>query len=242
MQEQRARQALAWGVHAFTASGAVLGAMALLATSEGHWSRAVLFMLAALSVDAMDGFLARAVDVKRWAPRLDGRRLDDLVDYLNYVIVPVVFPLACGLLPHWGWALPPILASAYGFSHEAAKTDDHFFLGFPSYWNVIAIYAWLLELSPAFCSVFVTLCAVGVFVPFKYIHPIRMAVWRRTTCTLALLCVLALTYAVLAPERARALQLVEVSLLFPAWYLLLSFRLGGMHKQSLGGMHRKKEA
>ncbi|MCH7709935.1 MAG: hypothetical protein IH884_15715, partial [Myxococcales bacterium] len=107
--------------------------MALLATSEGHWSRAVLFMLAALSVDAMDGFLARAVDVKRWAPRLDGRRLDDLVDYLNYVIVPVVFLLACGLLPHWGWALPPILASAYGFSHEAAKTDDHFFLGFPSY-------------------------------------------------------------------------------------------------------------
>ena len=141
--------------------------MALLATSEGHWSRAVLFMLAALSVDAMDGFLARAVDVKRWAPRLDGRRLDNLVDSLNYVIVPVVFLLACGLLPHWGWALPPILASAYGFSREASKTDDHFFLGFPSYWNVIAIYAWLLELSPAFCSVFVTLCAVGVFVPFS---------------------------------------------------------------------------
>lgn len=167
MQEQPARQALAWGVHTFTASGAVLGAMALLATSEGHWSRAVLFMLAALSVDAMDGFLARAVDVKRWAPRLDGRRLDNLVDSLNYVIVPVVFLLACGLLPHWGWALPPILASAYGFSREASKTDDHFFLGFPSYWNVIAIYAWLLELSPAFCSVFVTLCAVGVFVPFS---------------------------------------------------------------------------
>ncbi len=231
MQTQRARQGLAWGVHAFTASGAVLGAMALLATSDGQWPRAVLFMLAALAIDAVDGFLARSADVKRWAPRLDGHRLDDLVDFLNYVIVPVVFLLACGLLPHWAWAVPPILASAYGFSQVAAKTDDHFFLGFPSYWNVIAIYAWLLEVSPAFCSVFVTVCAVGVFIPFKYIYPTRMPAWRRTTCWLALLCILVVTYAVLDPERARALPLVQVSLLFPAWYLLLSFRLGGMHRK-----------
>jgi phosphatidylcholine synthase len=216
--------------------------MALLATSDGQWRRAVLFMLAALVIDAVDGFLARAADVKRWAPRLDGRRLDDIVDFLNYVIVPVVFLLACGLLPHWAWALLPILASSYGFSHEAAKTDDHFFLGFPSYWNVIAIYAWLLEVSPAFCSLFVTFCAVGVFVPFKYIYPTRMLVWRRTTCSLALICVLVVTYAILHPERARNLLLVEVSLLFPAWYLLLSFRLGGIHRKSLGGMHQKKEA
>jgi phosphatidylcholine synthase len=230
VQNARARQGLAWGVHTFTASGAVLGAMALLAVGAGEWRQAVLLMLAALTIDAVDGFMARAVDVRRWTPRFDGRRLDDVVDFLNYVIVPVVFLLACGLLPHWAWAVPPILASAYGFSQEEAKTEDHFFLGFPSYWNVIAIYAWMLGVSPAFCAGFVTVCAIGVFVPFKYIYPTRMPVWRRTTCILAGASALVMTWAVLDPERAQSFRLTEISLLFPAWYFVLSFRYGGLHR------------
>jgi phosphatidylcholine synthase len=79
-------------------------------------------------------------------PGIDGRRLDDMVDYLNYVIVPVVFLVAAGYLTP-AVAAAPILASAYGFSQQDAKTEDDFFLGFPSYWNIVALYIWLLDVS-----------------------------------------------------------------------------------------------
>jgi phosphatidylcholine synthase len=82
-------------------------------------------------------------------PGIDGRRLDDIVDYLNYVVVPAVFMASAGSLVHWSFAAAPILASAYGFAQTEAKTDDHYFLGFPSYWNVVAIYLWGLDVGPA---------------------------------------------------------------------------------------------
>ncbi len=142
------RQTLAWGVHLLTASGAVFGAVALLAIMAGDLSRALLLMGVTLFIDSVDGTLARRVGVAEVLPRIDGRRLDDIVDYLNFVIVPVVFMVAAGSLLHWSFAALPILASAYGFSQNEAKTEDDFFLGWPSYWNVVAAYLWLLHLSP----------------------------------------------------------------------------------------------
>jgi len=221
---------LAWGVHAFTASGAVVGTVALLAVVSGEFRSAVLLMLVALSIDAVDGSLARRVEVERVLPRLDGRRLDDIVDYFNYVLVPAVFLVATGAVSHWFWASLPILASAYGFSQTAAKTDDDFFLGFPSYWNVIAIYVWLLGVTPALANFVVTLFAVLVFVPFKYVYASKLTVLRRTTVGLAAGWLLLLTYAVLNPENAARFWLVELSLFFPLYYFALSFRLGGLHR------------
>ena len=106
------RLTLAWGVHLFTASGAVLGALAIVAVSSDALGRASLLMLAALLIDSVDGTLARKVGVSTVLPRIDGRRLDDIVDYLNFVIVPVVFMLGSGHLLHWGLAALPIVASA----------------------------------------------------------------------------------------------------------------------------------
>jgi phosphatidylcholine synthase len=215
------RAILAWGVHLFTACGAVVGVAALVAIAEDDAQRAVLLMLVALTIDALDGTLAR---------RVDGRRLDDMVDFLNYVIVPAVFLVVTGLLPHWGWTLAPVLASAYGFSQVEAKTRDDFFLGFPSYWNVVAIYAWLLEVPPAACVAIVSGFAALVLVPFKYVYPSRLRAWKRTTYAGAVLCAATAAFASLDPERGRALHLAEISLLFPAWYLALSYRLGGLHR------------
>ncbi len=222
------RRILAWGVHLFTACGAVIGAGALVAIANGAWTPALLLMLAGLFIDAVDGMLARYLDVDRQAPRIDGRRLDDIVDYLNYVIVPVVFMVATGLLPHWAWAAAPVLASAYGFSQVAAKTEDDFFLGFPSYWNVLAIYLFLLDVSPATCTVLVAVLSVGVFVPWKYIYPSKLRSHRAVTFALAIFCFVAVFWTVLDPDRGRSLHLVELSLVFPAWYLWLSWRLGGL--------------
>ncbi len=221
------RVGLAWGVHLYTAAGAVVGALALLAVVGGDFARAVLWMLAAIIIDATDGMLARAVGVARVLPNIDGRRLDDMVDYLNYVVVPVVFMLATGSLNHPAWAAVPILASAYGFAQTDAKTPDDFFLGWPSYWNVVAIYAWLLDVSPAVTTAWVIAFAALVFVPLKYIYPSRMHRLRGATTAGSLASVLVVAWAVIDPERARALRLIEISLLFPIYYFAVSCWLGG---------------
>jgi len=225
-RNERTRVLLAWGVHALTASGSVIGAGALVASARGDFSTAALLMLLALTVDSVDGTLARALDVSRHAARIDGRRLDDIVDYLNFVVVPVVFLVMLGGLPHWSLAAAPLLASAYGFSQHEAKTRDAFFLGWPSYWNVVAVYVWLLEISPFTCSALVVLFSIGVLIPLKYIYPSQMSVLRRTSTAGALLWILVVSVAVAWPEWARPLHLAEISLLYPLYYLGVSAWLG----------------
>ncbi len=225
------RLLLAWGVHAFTASGAVVALAALLLTAEGAFAKAALLMLVGLAIDSVDGGLARAARVAEVVPRVDGRRLDDIVDYLNYVIVPAVFMVATGGLPHWSLAAVPILASAYGFSQCEAKTDDHFFLGFPSYWNVVAIYLWALGVTPALGSLVVVGLAAAVFVPIRYVYPSHTRVLRRTTNAAALVWILVLAAAIAFPEALGELPLFEISLLFPAYYLALSFWLDGRSRR-----------
>ena len=233
------RVLLAWAVHLITASGAVLGVLALLAVAQGEFPRAAILMLAALAIDSIDGTLARLFKVAEVLPDFDGRRLDDLVDYLNYVIVPAVFMVASGALPGWGWAALPVLASAYGFSQREAKTDDHFFLGFPSYWNVVAIYLWQLELSPALSVVLVVALSLGVFVPLKYVYPSRMRTLRLTTNVGATVWLLAISAAIVWPELLKGIRLVELTLLYPAYYMAVSMWLGGWHRSRLGKSPRE---
>jgi phosphatidylcholine synthase len=221
--------ALAWGVHALTASGAVIGTVALLAMFQGNLGRAGILILVALAIDSVDGTLARAARVSEVLPSFNGRRLDDMVDYLNYVIVPAVFLIQAGSLLSWHWAALPILASAYGFSQENAKTEDNFFLGFPSYWNVIALYAWLFDVSPGVGSAIVTLFSALVFVPLKYLYPSKMPRFRTGMTVLGVVWIVAMAFACLSPDLAGG-WLAKLSLLYPALYLGLSFWLGGLHR------------
>jgi phosphatidylcholine synthase len=203
----------------------LVGALALLAIASNDLPRAAVLMLVALVIDSIDGTLARAARVQEVLPGLDGRRLDDIVDYLNYVIVPAVFLVWAGSLAGWGFAAFPILASAYGFSQTDAKTDDDFFLGFPSYWNVVALYLWLLAIDPVVGTFLVVALSAAVFVPLKYLYPSKMPILRRTTNVAAALWLLLLVGAVLQPARLGA-PVVWISLAFPAYYLALSFWLG----------------
>lgn len=226
------RWTLAWGVHALTASGAVIGAAALLAIAWNDLPRAAALMLIAFGIDSVDGTLARAVRVRDVLPHVDGRRLDDMVDYLNYVIVPCVFMVWAGSLVSWHVAALPILASAYGFSNADAKTEDDFFLGFPSYWNFVAIYLWLFQVSPLPGTLLVGLLAALVFVPFKYLYPSKMPVFRRSTNVVGFVWCWALGACVLWPDRIGSFPLKEITLLYPAWYFGLSFWLGGLHRRT----------
>ena len=133
----------AWAVHLLTASGALLGFLTITATAAGDYRRAFLWMAVATAIDSADGALARAFRVKERLPTFNGARLDDIVDYLTFVFAPAYLVYHARLAPD-ALALVVVtamlLSSAYGFSQEAAKTSDHYFTGFPSYWNIIVFY------------------------------------------------------------------------------------------------------
>jgi len=226
------RQALAaaWSVHLFTATGAVVGLMALLAIYAGDYHRAALLMLVALSIDSVDGTLARRARVAEVIPGFDGRRLDDMTDFFNYALVPMFFMATAGLVGSWVWIVPPILASAYGFSQTDAKTEDDFFLGFPSYWNMVALYLWIFGVSPGTGAAILLVLSVAVFVPLKYVYPSKAPRLRRTTNALGTLWVVAFAVAVAFPERTAPLRLAELTLAFPIYYIALSAWLGGWRR------------
>jgi phosphatidylcholine synthase len=224
------RGTLAWGVHALTASGAVIGVAALVAIGHGALEAAAVLLLLAFAIDSVDGALARAVGVSRVLPQIDGRRLDDMVDFLNYVIVPAVFMVAAGTLPHWGVAAIPVLASCYGFSRVDAKTEDDFFLGFPSYWNFVALYAWGLGVSAVTGTLVVTCLSVLVFIPFKYAYPSKLRRLRGTTALLGTAWCMAVAVCFIAKERLAGFPLLEITLLFPVYYFAISFWLGGLQR------------
>ena len=222
------RIVLAWGVHLFTAAGGVAGALALLCIGAGEFSRAALLMLTALAIDAVDGTLARAVGVAEILPRIDGRRLDDIVDYLNFVIVPVVFIVASGGLPGWAWACLPVIASSYGFSQRDAKTEDDFFLGWPSYWNVLALYIWLLDFGPVAGALWVSGLSLAIFVPLKYVYPSKLSqpFFRHTLNWGGVVWAALLVAGIAAPAWSADLHVVGISLGYLVYYMVLSVWLG----------------
>ena len=216
-----------WGVHLLTASGAVVGVWCLVAIHEGHYRRAFAGMMLAVLIDAVDGPLARLAKVKEVLPMFDGSKLDDLVDYLNYVVVPVVFIHSAHLLPAWGslWILTlPLLASAYRFCHASAKTPDHFFTGFPSYWNIVAFYFYTWKTPLSFNATFTTFAAIMVLVPIKYVYPGRTRPLRPLTVGLGILwgiVILIILWQLPDPSPS----LVTWSLLYPIYYAALSLWL-----------------
>ncbi len=217
-----------WVVHGYTATGAVLALLIVLAAVEGDVARALWLGLAALVIDGTDGMLARRFDVKERLPWFDGALLDNIVDYLTYVFAPVVLLLQTGYLPDGTMgtvvAVLPLVASSYQFCRVDAKTDDHFFLGFPSYWNVVAFYAIAMDLSPLVTSVVIVVCAALVLVPVGYIYPSRMTVLR--TPTLVLSAVWLVLYAVVVAQLPSPEPLViAASLGYIAYYCLLSLYL-----------------
>ena len=226
-------RALSWGVHLFTAMGGVLGTLALLELAWGRLDRATIYLLIALSIDSMDGAFARLVGVTRHLPHMNGRRLDDMVDFLNFVVVGAVFMVAAGSLLSPYWIAAPVLASAYGFSRDDAKTDDDFFLGFPSYWNVLAIYLWKLDISPLGGTLWVAGLSLLVFVPLKYLYPSKLPnLFMRYSISYAgLAWAVFLGFAILNPEWAERVHAIEWSLIYPALYIGLSALLGGWWKK-----------
>jgi phosphatidylcholine synthase len=225
----------AWGVHLYTAMGLVVaGAIAYVLVSDSplRFRDAFLLMAVGLIIDGTDGWFARRVRVTEVLPGFDGRRLDDLVDFLNYTFLPLLLIYQADLLPERqsGWLLVPLLASAYGFCQVSAKTDDGFFLGFPSYWNLVAFYLYALQ-PPGWATVTVLLTLSALtFVPARYLYPTQPGALNRISIILAgiwgaFIVAILWRWEDTPFGGATARQLTWVSLFYPAYYMLVSWAL-----------------
>jgi phosphatidylcholine synthase len=227
MRATSSAQPFAWLVHFYTATGAVLAFAATIAAFDGRFRAAFFYLIAANAVDATDGMLARRAGIPGSTPRFDGARLDDIVDYLTFVFVPMLILYRAGDLPAgWGmWVVAAVLlASGYGFASLDAKTSDHFFTGFPSYWNIVALYLHAAALPPAVNAGVLLALVVMVFVRIGYIYPSRTPVlWTLTNALGAIWAVLMVAVAWRLPSVPGVLLIG--SLFFPVYYTGLSFWL-----------------
>ena len=216
----------AWLVHLYTAMGLVCAAgMAVLIVQGGDASfrRAFMLMLLATAIDATDGWLARKARVKEVLPQFSGRALDDVIDFQTYASLPLLLLWRADILPGGAaWVLlAPLLASAYGFSQVNAKTDDGFFLGFPSYWNIVAFYLYTLHPSAWISVVLLVTLAVLTFVPTPYIYATQGGPFAMAVNVGAAAWVVAIAW-ILMDHAKEPRTLTLVSLVYPITYLALS--------------------
>jgi len=225
------RRCFGWAIHAFTASGAFVGLLALLAIYHQEYISAFWLMGMTILIDAVDGFFARLVQIKVAVPQVDGELLDNIVDFFNYTLVPAFFLLVTPLIPdHWRLicVMAITFSSAYQFTQVDAKTSDHFFKGFPSYWNIVVFYLFFWQMNVWSNLSILLVLAFLSFVPIKYVYPsrldylthnriLRIAMLLATVlwgaATLGLICVY--------PNSNK--ELVFISMGYSIFYLAISF-------------------
>ena len=226
---------IAWVAHLYTASGAVVALLATAMTMAHNFRAAFLFLVLATAIDSTDGVLARVLRVKERLPDFDGAKLDDIIDYLTYVFVPALIVWRAELVPvPVPICAAMLLSSAYGFAHTSAKVEspstalraggDHFFTGFPSYWNIVAVYLYVAQLPQRTNAIIIAVLAVLVFVPIRYLYPSRTRTLKVPTLALGTM------WAALFAWMVWRLPAVDgpwtlLSLLFPIYYVALSLWL-----------------
>jgi phosphatidylcholine synthase len=227
MATQGARAA-AVAVHVYTSIGVALALLMVHFSYEGDVEAVLWLFLVAMVVDGTDGMLARRLHVKTVVPNFDGALLDNIVDYITYAFAPMVLLWSNGYLPDGAWggvvAAIPLLASCYQFCRIDAKTEDHFFLGFPSYWNVVAFYAIVCSFGSEVTTVVLLVFAVLVFVPVKYLYPSRTEkLWYANMALSAVWLGLFAVITALMPDPPTAL--VVLSLGYVVYYVAVSLWL-----------------
>jgi len=216
----------AWLVHVYTALGLVCAAgiaVLIVRGDDASLRTAFLLMMIATAIDATDGWLARKANVKKVLPGFDGSALDNLIDFHTYTSLPLLLVWRAGVLTDGlAWLLLlPLLASAYGFSQVNAKTDDGFFLGFPSYWNIVAFYLYVLRPPVVLAAGLIVVFAVLTFVPTPYIYATRGGPFARTM-NIGSAIWFVLLGLVLFGSPSYSKELATVSVIYPATYLGLS--------------------
>lgn len=221
------RKVLAWSAHLFTATGVVWGFFSLRAIIVHEWKLAITCMAIVLIVDGVDGLLARWFDVKTYASGLNGALLDSIIDYFNIAIIPAIFLVEAHLLPD-RFAIPCaiaiLLTSAYQFTQVDVKSDgtqELFFKGFPSAWDMTVVLLLVLEFNPWLNLGIIIMLNILIFVPIKYVYPTRTTRHKKLTLTLSLLYgALALVGVALYPNEPKWVW--WVTLTYFVYYVVIS--------------------
>jgi phosphatidylcholine synthase len=229
----------AYAVHLLTASGIVCAFLAAAELCRPEPDVRLVFVYLALQVliDAADGPLARRWEVKRFAPRIDGRTIDDIVDYLTYTFIPLLLIWRMNWVPDPAamWVAPAMVASLFGFANTAAKDErGGFFLGFPSYWNIVALYVGLFHaiFGPWPGVVLIAILTVVTICPVRFLYPnLAPHPWRWPTLIGALIWLIQLAAMLPSYPRTHA-WLLWTSLIYPAFYLILSLALDRLSRTS----------
>lgn len=219
-------------MHLLTASGvlAAFQAVAEIAAPDTDPRRVFGWLFVAVVVDAVDGPLARRWQVKRTVPHIDGRTIDDIVDYLTFTFIPLLLLWRMKWVPEPAalWVAPALVASLLGFANVAAKQEsDGFFLGFPSYWNVVALYAGIVSVrwGPWLPGLALPALAALTVMPVRFVYPnLAPSPWRAPVLGGAIVWAAQLLLLLPAYPRAPGI-LVLASLVYPVFYLALSAHL-----------------
>ena len=217
----------AYLVHVYTASTLFFVVLSVYWLFEGAFRSSLIAMMVPILIDATDGMLARHFRVKELAPAVDGELLDNLVDFFSYVILPMLFVMQTDMLVGPGVVCVSfvLFASAFGFSRTTAKlADEGFFVGFPSYWNIVVFYLYLLQTSPLFNTALLSFLACLVFVPLRFLYISRLKRGRALHFFLGTLCAVFALSALAYPAGPTQTLLLNASLIYVVFYTLHSFR------------------
>ncbi|HEX6164858.1 MAG TPA: CDP-alcohol phosphatidyltransferase family protein [Vicinamibacterales bacterium] len=225
---------LPWIAHAYTATGTVWAFLATAMTFSHDFRAAFIFLVIATFVDSTDGVLARAFKVKERIPHFDGALLDNIIDYMTFVFIPALIVWRADLVGA-SLAFPVcaamLMSSAYGFAHAAAKIEegDHFFTGFPSYWNIVVVYLYILQPRPIVSAIILVVLALLVFVPIRYVYPSRTRTFQNVTLFLGATWAAIFAWMIFRlPDTGG--PWTALSFVFPVWYVALSLWLHGRER------------
>jgi phosphatidylcholine synthase len=229
------KKGIAWAVHAFTASGIVAGFLALVAVLKNDPVEAFMWLGVALFVDGIDGSLARKARVGEYTPNFDGASLDLVIDYFTYVAVPALMIYWFNMVPvpflfapeTWGLIAASVVmaVSLYTFANVGMKSSDYYFVGFPAIWNIVALYFYLANTGWLINLITIIILSILTFVPVKFVHPLRVTLWRNITIPMTILWA-AMTLAMIINKDPNSLSykielaLFGVASVYFAWISL----------------------
>ena len=217
------KRGVAWAVHAFTTCGIVLGFLALVSVLKNDPVAAFMWLGLALFVDGVDGTLARKARVLEYTPNVDGRTLDNVIDFFTYVAVPALMVYWFDMTPvdfifsGQTWSLISAAAimavSCYTFANVGMKSDDYYFVGFPALWNVVVLYFFVLQTGPITNLLTIGFLCILTFIPIKFVHPLRVTDWREITIPMTVLwAAMSLSLIIQAKDRSGWGKVEDVQL------------------------------
>ena len=164
-------------VHLFTGFGIIAGFFSLISVINNDQANAFLWLGLAFLIDSIDGTLARKFNVKKNLPNIDGKMLDSIIDFFNYVIIPAFMIYWFKLIPDQFLILVPsllIFISIFSYANLNVMTSDHFYNGFPAIWNIIVLYFFIFSTSEIVNLLILSLLIILKFSPLKCVHPLRV--------------------------------------------------------------------